>query len=113
MEEQLGDEGKRPAADAAIEGWRRALEARDPGTWGHCKRSAAFATVLARALKLPEEEVRVIGCGALLHEVGKLEIPEEILRKPAVLTAEEWLVMREYSDRKRKRLKSTPIPLSR
>jgi HD-GYP domain-containing protein (c-di-GMP phosphodiesterase class II) len=52
--------------------------------------------VLARALKLDEEEVRAIACGALLHEIGKLEIPEAILRKPAVLTAEERRIMREY-----------------
>ena len=43
-----------------------------------------------------EEEVRAVACGALLHEIGKLEIPESILRKPAVLTAEERLIMRGY-----------------
>jgi len=80
----------------AIEGWGEALEEKDPGTWAHCKRAAAFATVLAQALKLDEEEVRTIACGALLHEIGKLEIPEAILRKPAVLTAEERLIMRGY-----------------
>jgi HD-GYP domain-containing protein (c-di-GMP phosphodiesterase class II) len=51
---------------------------------------------LAEALDLDEEEIRSIACGALVHEIGKLEIPEAILRKPAVLTAEERLVMREY-----------------
>ncbi len=80
----------------AIEGWGEALEQKDPGTWAHCKRAAAFATVLAQALKLDEEEVRAIACGALLHEIGKLDIPEAILRKPEVLTAEERLIMREY-----------------
>ncbi len=77
-------------------GWGEALEQRDPGTWSHCQRSAAFATVLAYALNLDDEEVRAIACGALLHEVGKLEISEAILRKPAVLTAEERLIMRKY-----------------
>lgn len=76
--------------------WGEALELKDPGTWSHCQRVAAFATVLAQALNLDEEEVRAIACGALLHEIGKLEIPEEILRKPAKLTAEEMLIMREY-----------------
>src|SRR5437868_1844605 len=84
---------------AAIVGWGEALEERDPGTWTHCNRVAAFATVLAQALKLDDEEVRTIACGALLHEIGKLEIPESILRKPAVLTAEERLIMREYCHR--------------
>src|ERR1700724_1490576 len=79
-----------------IEGWGGALERKDPGTWGHCKRVAALATVLAHALRLDDEEVRTIACGALLHEIGKLEIPEAILRKPAVLTAEERFIMRGY-----------------
>lgn len=55
--------------------------------------------MFARALKLGEEEVRAIACGALLHEIGKLDIPEAILLKPAVLTAEERLVMRGYCER--------------
>jgi putative nucleotidyltransferase with HDIG domain len=81
---------------ATIVGWSEALEQKDPGTWTHCNQVAAFATVLAQALKLDEEEVRVIACGALLHEIGKLEIPEAVLRKPMALTAEERLIMREY-----------------
>jgi putative nucleotidyltransferase with HDIG domain len=83
-------------SDALIERWGEALDAKDPGTWNHCERVAAFATVLARALKLDKEEVQAIAYGALLHEIGKLEIPETILRKPAVLTADERLIMREY-----------------
>jgi len=92
----LGDEEQRLVSDALTEGWGESLEKKRPGTWSHCKRVAAFATVLAQALHLDETVVRVIGRGALLHEVGKLEIPEAILRKPAVLTAEERLMMREY-----------------
>jgi len=92
----LGDDEQHLISDALIEGWGEALEQNDPGTWTHCKRVAAFATVLAHALKLEEVEVRAIACGALFHEIGKLEIPEAILRKPAVLTAEEQLVMRGY-----------------
>jgi len=82
--------------DATIVGWGEALEQKDPGTWSHCQRVAAFATVVGEALDLDEEEIRTIATGALLHEIGKLEIPEAILRKPAVLTAEERLIMREY-----------------
>ncbi len=95
----MGEAGQRSVSDALIEGWSVALEAKDPGTWSHCKRVAAFATVLARALKMDEEKVRIIACGALVHEIGKLEIPETILRKPAKLTAEEMLIMREYCQR--------------
>jgi len=82
--------------DATIVGWGEALEQKDPGTWSHCQRVAAFATVVGEALDLDEEEIRTIATGALLHEIGKLEIPEAILRKPAVLTAEERLIMRGY-----------------
>lgn len=82
--------------DATVVGWGETLEQRDPGTWSHCQRVAAFATILAEALNLDEKEVRDASCGALLHEIGKLEIPETILRKPAKLTAEERLIMREY-----------------
>jgi putative nucleotidyltransferase with HDIG domain len=99
-ERRLGGASLTPiAAGATIVGWGEALEERDPGTWAHCNRVAAFATALARALRLDDEEVRAIACGALLHEIGKLEIPEAILRKPAVLTAEERLVMRDYCQR--------------
>jgi HD-GYP domain-containing protein (c-di-GMP phosphodiesterase class II) len=95
----LGDEEQHLVLDALIERWGEALEQKDPGTWTHCKRVAEFATVLVQALKLEEVQVRALACGALLHEIGKLEIPESILRKPAVLTAEERLVMREYCQR--------------
>ena len=96
-EKQLRASSNPPiVSDAMLVGWGEALERKDPETWTHCKRVAAFATVLARALKLDDEEVRAIACGALLHEIGKLEIPETVLRKPAVLTAEEKLIMRGY-----------------
>jgi len=99
-EKQLREASNTPAGrSATIVGWGEALDERDPGTWAHCNRVAAFATVLAQALRLDDEEVRAIACGALLHEIGKLEIPESILRKPAVLTAEERLIMRGYCQR--------------
>jgi putative nucleotidyltransferase with HDIG domain len=99
-ERQLREASNTPVGrGAAIVAWGEALEERDPGTWTHCNRVAAFATVLAQALKLDGEEVRTIACGALLHEIGKLEIAESILRKPAALTAEERLIMRGYCQR--------------
>jgi HD-GYP domain-containing protein (c-di-GMP phosphodiesterase class II) len=91
-----------------IEEWAEALERKDPGTWGHCKRVAALATILAQALGLDDEEIRVIADGALLHEIGKLAIPEAILRKPAKLTQEEMLVMRESSTRGYEMLRNVP-----
>ena len=91
-----------------IGAWSEALERRDPGTWSHCNRVAAFATILAQAFGLGDEQIRVIATGALLHEIGKLAIPEEILRKPAMLTREERLVMRESCSRGYEMLRSVP-----
>ena len=92
----MGNDKQWLVSHALIEGWSEALEKKDPGTWTHCTQVAAFATILAQALKLDEDEVRAIAYGALLHEIGKIEIPEAILRKPAALTAGERLIMREY-----------------
>jgi len=69
---------------------------------------AVFARILARALGLDDEEVRVIANGALLHEIGKVAIPPAILRKPAALTAEERLVMRESCSRGYEMLRNVP-----
>ncbi len=91
-----------------IETLGEALERKDPGTWSHCKRVAAFATILACALRLDDEEIRVIAAGALLHEIGKLGIPQAILRKPAKLSREEMLVMRESSSRGYEILRNIP-----
>jgi putative nucleotidyltransferase with HDIG domain len=82
-----------------IEAWGEALERKDPGTWSHCQRVAALAKILAQALGLDDAEIRVIVDGGLLHEIGRVAIPEAILRKLAKLTAEEMLIMRESSSR--------------
>ena len=67
-----------------------ALEARDPRTHGHSRRVARHATSIARGMKLPDEEVARIRTAALLHDVGKIEVPWEILEKPGVLTDQEF-----------------------
>jgi len=91
-----------------IEVWGEALERKDPGTWSHCQRVAVFAKILAQALGLEKKDIRVITDGALLHEIGKLAIPEAILRKPAKLTTEEMLVMRESPSRGYEMLRIVP-----
>src|SRR6266849_3585111 len=79
----MGDEGIPSIGSGApselIEAWSEALERKDPGTWSHCQRVAALAMILARALSLNDEEIQVIADGALLHEIGKLASPEEML----------------------------------
>jgi PAS domain S-box-containing protein/putative nucleotidyltransferase with HDIG domain len=74
----------------------RAVDARDAYTWDHSERLAAWADTVARALRCPENEIQDIRWGALLHDIGKIGIPDSILRKAAPLTDDEWVSMREH-----------------
>jgi hypothetical protein len=74
----------------------RSMEAKDLYTGGHTERVTAIATALARELGYSGEELEAIEMGALLHDVGKIGIPEQILRKEGPLTDEEWAIMRTH-----------------
>ncbi|UYN90011.1 MAG: PAS domain S-box protein [Anaerolineales bacterium] len=82
--------------DATIEGWSRALELRDHETEGHTQRVTNLTLDLARSLDLSDEELVHIRRGALLHDIGKMGIPDRILRKPDKLDAEEWQLMKQH-----------------
>ena len=82
--------------DSIIEGWTRMLELRDSEPKGHSKRVTELAVDLARVLGLGEQEVMRIRRGALLHDVGKMGIPDTILLKAGSLTDEEWVIMRQH-----------------
>jgi putative nucleotidyltransferase with HDIG domain len=84
------------AYEAAIEGWARALELRDKETEGHTRRVTDMTMKLARAMGIDDEALRHMRRGALLHDIGKMGIPDSILRKPARLTPEEMKIMREH-----------------
>ena len=73
-----------------------AIDAKDPYTKGHSTSVSKYAEALARAINLPENEVKRISLGALLHDVGKIGIPESILKKPTHLSDEEWEVMKQH-----------------
>jgi cyclic di-GMP phosphodiesterase len=73
-----------------------ALDLKDAETEGHSKRVTAFTIAMARHRGLSDEQVRVIARGAFLHDIGKMAIPDGILRKPGPLTAEEVSIMREH-----------------
>ncbi|HEV2706197.1 MAG TPA: HD domain-containing phosphohydrolase [Pyrinomonadaceae bacterium] len=73
-----------------------ALEARDHETHGHSERVVTFSLRLGRELGLDEEAMRGLEFGALLHDIGKIGVPDAILRKPAGLSADEWKRMREH-----------------
>ncbi len=82
--------------EATIEGWSRALDLRDHETEGHSKRVTEMAVHLAKAIGVPDSELIHIRRGALLHDIGKVGIPDSILLKTGKLTNEEWAVMREH-----------------
>ncbi len=84
------------AYDATIEGWSRALDMRDRETEGHTRRVTELTEQLARAMNLSPAELVHVRRGALLHDMGKMAIPDHILLKPGPLTADEWVIMRQH-----------------
>lgn len=73
-----------------------AIDAKDTYTKGHSSSVSRYSEALARAINLPETEVERIKLGALLHDVGKIGIPENVLRKPTHLSEEEWEIMKQH-----------------
>ena len=73
-----------------------AIDAKDTYTKGHSTSVSRYAVALARAVNLPEKEVEKIKLGGLLHDVGKIGIPETVLKKTAGLTDEEWSIMKQH-----------------
>ena len=84
------------AYDATIEGWSRALDLRDKETEGHTQRVTEMTVKLARAFGLSEAELVQVRWGALLHDIGKMGVPDGILLKPGPLTDEEWVAMKKH-----------------
>ena len=84
------------AYDTTIEGWARALELRDKETEGHTHRAAEMTLGIARAMGMHEEDLVNIRRGALLHDIGKMSIPDSILLKTGPLSDEEWAIMRRH-----------------
>lgn len=84
------------AYDATIEGWSRALDLRDRETEGHSERVTEMTLRLARAMRLGDEQAVQMRRGALLHDIGKMGVPDSILLKPGPLTDEEWKIMRMH-----------------
>lgn len=84
------------AYDATLEGWARALDLRDKETEGHCRRVADLAVRLATQLGIGGQDLLDLRRGALLHDIGKMAVPDAILLKPGPLTDDEWMLMREH-----------------
>lgn len=73
-----------------------AIDAKDPYTKDHSTSVSRYSEALARAINLPEDEVQRIKLGALLHDVGKIGIPENVLKKPSHLSDDEWEIMKQH-----------------
>jgi putative nucleotidyltransferase with HDIG domain len=86
------------AYDATLEGWSLALEMRDDETSGHALRVSALSADLARAMGMSEKDVVHVKRGALLHDIGKMVVPDSILHKPGPLTDEEWTIMHRHPE---------------
>jgi diguanylate cyclase (GGDEF)-like protein/PAS domain S-box-containing protein/putative nucleotidyltransferase with HDIG domain len=84
------------AYDKTIESWCKILDMKDKETQGHSTRVTDLTTRLARSIGMNEEEVLYARWGALLHDIGKIGIPDSILLKPEVLSEEEWVIMRGH-----------------
>ncbi len=84
------------AYDATIEGWSRAMDLRDKETEGHTQRVTDLTLKLARQLGVPEEQLIHYRRGGLLHDIGKMGVPDNILLKEGPLTDEEWEIMRQH-----------------
>ncbi len=84
------------AYEATLEGWARALELRDSATEGHARRVADLALTIGKGMGLGENQLIHLHRGALLHDIGKIAVPDEILRKPGALNDEEWAIMKDH-----------------
>jgi len=82
--------------DITLEALGDALDLKDAETEGHSRRVTAFTIAIAKAMGLPHEQIPIIARGAFLHDIGKMAIPDEILRKPGKLEPEQVAIMQEH-----------------
>jgi HD-GYP domain-containing protein (c-di-GMP phosphodiesterase class II) len=96
------------AYDTTLEGWAKALELRDKETEGHSRRVVEETLWLARALGVSENDIVHMHRGAILHDIGKMAIPDDILRKKGELTAEDWQIIKKHPEAAYGLLKDIP-----
>ena len=97
------------AYDVTLEGWAKALELRDKETEGHSRRVTETTVTVARAMGIDEEEVDHIRRGAILHDIGKMGVPDHILRKEGALTQEEREIILKHPETAYNLLKQIPF----
>ena len=93
---RLANQELSAAYDSALQGWSSALELRDHDTERHTTRVTEDLVSLARYMGIPEDEIVHYRRGALLHDVGKMAVPDSILRKAGPLSDQEWEIMRQH-----------------
>jgi putative nucleotidyltransferase with HDIG domain len=98
----------REAYDLTLSGWGQALELRDRETEGHSQRVVDMTLDLAKRLGIPRPDLEHIRRGALLHDIGKMAVPDAILLKPGGLSDDEWLVVKKHPLHARKLLENIP-----
>ncbi|MGH9712419.1 MAG: HD domain-containing phosphohydrolase [Candidatus Acidiferrales bacterium] len=84
-------------AEAVVFTLAQSIEARDPYTRGHCERLADMSARLGARLEIPEEYIKALRWAGIVHDIGKVVVPDSILLKPGPLTPEEMAVMRKHS----------------
>jgi putative nucleotidyltransferase with HDIG domain len=91
-----------------LEGWVHALDLRDNETERHTRRVTDLAVEIAKVIELPVDALVNIRRGALLHDIGKIGIPDSILLKPGPLSEEEWIIMRQHPEFAKQMLAHVP-----
>ena len=99
----------RDTCRSTLEALGSAIETRDAGTRAHSRRVRGYSLALARAHRVPESHLRDIEHGVLLHDIGKIGIPDAILLKPGPLTPAEWAVMRRHPEIGRQMIEKIPF----
>src|ERR1700693_4256059 len=84
-------------AESVLFSLAQSIEGKDPYTHGHCERLAEYSARLGEQLGLPEDQITALRRAGIVHDVGKIAVPDAILLKPGRLTPDEWTVIREHS----------------
>src|SRR3984957_7373832 len=83
-------------AESVLFSLARSIEGKDPYTHGHCERLAEYSASLGEHLKLPEDQITSLRRAGVVHDIGKIAIPDSIILKPTSLSPDEWKLMREH-----------------
>jgi len=83
-------------AEAVLFSLARSIEGKDPYTHGHCERLAEYSASLGEHLGLPEDQITALRRAGVVHDIGKIAIPDSIILKPTSLSPDEWKLMREH-----------------